>query len=181
MPAPEFRVDEIVAVLERHGVKYVVIGGIASVLHGSPHATRDVDITPERSQENLTRLSAALKDLNARVRAADVEEGLPFSHDATSLGGVMVWNLTTLHGDLDISFVPSGTEGFDDLSRDAEPIDFHGVTILVASLADVIRSKQAANRPKDQLVLPALREILASRGRSEPQAADSEASEDGER
>jgi hypothetical protein len=74
-----------------------------------------------------------------------------------------VWNLVTAHGDLDISFVPNGTEGFADLDRDAAHMMLHGVAVRVASLADIIRSKQAANRPKDQRVLPTLREILASR------------------
>jgi hypothetical protein len=76
---------------------------------------------------------------------------------------VLVWNLTTTHGDLDITFVPSGTGGYDDIVRDASETALFGLHVLVASLADVIRSKQAANRPKDQRVLPTLREILASR------------------
>ena len=64
----------------------------------------------------------------------------------------------------------------DDLIRDAVPTPIYGVTVRVASLADVIRSKQAANRPKDQRVLPTLREILAlqhereSRAEAEPAA-----------
>ena len=88
---------------------------------------------------------------------------MPFDHDGASLGDALVWNLVTDFGDLDISFVPDGTTGFDDLRRDAEIIDVHGIAVRVASLADVIRSKQAANRPKDQRVLPTLREILAAR------------------
>ena len=77
----------------------------------------------------------------------------------------MAWNLTTRLGDLDISFVPSGTTGFADLNENADPVDLFGVAVRVASLADVVRSKQAANRPKDQRVLPTLREILAARRR----------------
>lgn len=93
----------------------------------------------------------------------DVSGGQPFSHDAGSLGRASMWNLTTRHGDLDISFVPSGTSGYEDLVRDASETSVFGLRVAVASLADVIRSKQAANRPKDQRVLPTLREILASR------------------
>ena len=74
-----------------------------------------------------------------------------------------VWNLVTPHGDLDISFVPNGTTGYPDLANDASDVDAFGLIVPVASLADVIRSKQAANRHKDQRVLPVLREILASR------------------
>jgi hypothetical protein len=59
--------------------------------------------------------------------------------------------------------VPDGTRGYDDLIVDAAAEDIFGIEVRVASLADVIRSKQAANRPKDQRVLPTLREILAAR------------------
>jgi predicted nucleotidyltransferase len=160
---PELDIAAVLAALQHRGVRFVLIGGLAGVIHGSPFPTEDVDITPERSEENLARLSDALTDLAARVRTADVGDGLPFSHDAGSLGRVSVRNLTTRHGDLDISFVPSGTSGYEDLVRDASETSVFGLRVAVASLADVIRSKQAANRPKDQRVLPTLREILASR------------------
>jgi hypothetical protein len=158
-PAP-FRPEDIVAVLEDHGVEYVVIGGFAATVHGSPHITRDVDITPSAVPDNLERLSAALRELQARVRTADVPEGVAFDHDAASLAQVQMWNLVTRAGDLDISLVPSGTTGYDDLRRDAVTVEIHGRRMRVASLADVIRSKEAAGRPKDRLALPVLRRIL---------------------
>lgn len=163
MELPELNAAEILEVLHRHEVRYVLIGGLAAIVHGSPFPTEDLDLTPERSTENLSRLSDALRALDARVRAAGVEEPLPFNHDATTLGDVGVWNLVTRHGILDISFVPTGTEGYPDLVRDAGEATIFGVVVRVASLADIIRSKQAANRPKDQRVLPTLREILARR------------------
>ncbi len=153
----------IVAALIDHRVRFVLIGGQAALAHGSPFPTEDVDITPETSSENLSRLSDALRALDARVRAADVDGGLPFDHDAESLAAASVWNLTTPSGDLDLSFRPSGTEGFGDLDAGAEEMEILGVSVRIASLADIIRSKQAANRPKDQRVLPVLREILATR------------------
>ena len=153
----------ILEVLRAHGVKFVLIGGLATVHWGSPFLTYDVDITPDRDRDNLDRLSAALTDLDARVRTESEPEGVPFAHTGGSLADAAVWNLRTRLGDLDISFVPNGTQGYRDLSRDAVEDRMFGVEVLVASLADVIRSKQAANRPKDQRVLPTLREILASR------------------
>ena len=83
--APEFRPDRILRVLEQHDVRFVLIGGLAATAHGSPQVTNDVDITPERSRENLHRLSAALKELGARIRTAAEPEGFPFDHDAESL------------------------------------------------------------------------------------------------
>lgn len=159
--AAEFTPDRILRVLVDHGVEFVVIGGLGALTHGSPFPTRDVDITPDRAMDNLQRLSGALSELDARIRAGD--ESVPFAHDARSLADAGVWDLRTRHGDLDISMVPSGTEGFDDLIRDAQDVDILGITVPVASLADIIRSKQAANRLKDQRVLPVLRVILASR------------------
>ena len=151
----------LLGVLERHRVSYVLIGGMAAVAHGSPFPTEDVDITPEPGRSNLARLSAALSDLDARVRVESERDGLPFAPDAESLAAAMTWNLTTRFGDLDISFVPQGTAGYGDLRRDAHDTELLGVVVSVASLADVIRSKQAANRPKDQRVLPALRQLLS--------------------
>jgi len=142
---------------------FVVIGGYAAFLNAAPFLTHDIDITPRRSRDNLDRLSAALTELGAEIRTTSDDLTPPFGHTGESLGRSQVWNLRTPHGDLDISFVPNGTTGFDDLDADAEDVTIHGVQVRVASLADVIHSKQAANRPKDQRVLPTLREILASR------------------
>jgi hypothetical protein len=71
-----------------------------------------------------------------------------------------MWNLVTDHGRLDVTFVPSGTTGYEDLARDAVHLVILGVDVDVASLADVIRSKEAAGREKDRVVLPVLRRIL---------------------
>jgi hypothetical protein len=153
--------DKILEVLVRHEVDFVLIGGLAATAHGSPIPTRDVDITPKKDAQNLGRLSEALTELDAAVSSDD--EALPFSHDAESLAAAGVWNLRTTFGDLDLSMIPTGTQGYDDLVQDATKIAILDVVVPVASLADIIRSKQAANRPKDQRVLPVLREILASR------------------
>lgn len=157
--APTLDPGAILRVLSEHGVRYVVIGGFAAIYHGSPHVTFDIDITPERSAENLDRLSSALRELGAAIRAEGVEP-LPFNHDGRFLGAVEVWNLRSPHGDLDISFTPAGTAGYDDLHRDAVDTTVLGVRIEVASLADVVRSKEAADRPKDHLSLPVLRRLL---------------------
>ena len=157
----EFAPQDVFAALERHGVRYVLVGGLAAILHGAPHVTTDADIVPEVGRENLERLSAALEDLNARIRVAGEPAGIPFDHSGESLARVQTWNLVTDRGNLDITFVPSGTRGYDDLARDAQSVVVRGMQVPVASLADVIRSKEAAGREKDRLVLPVLRRILA--------------------
>jgi predicted nucleotidyltransferase len=146
--------------LQRQGVRYVLIGGLAATFHGSPLVTNDVDISPERTRDNLERLSAALKDLGARIRSDAVLEGLAFDHNGESLAAADIWNLTTSAGALDVTFVPAGTGGYPDLRGRAIELDVLGLTIPVAALADVVRSKEAAGREKDARTLPTLRRLL---------------------
>ena len=118
-----------------------------------------MDFTPAPDRENLQRLSAALDDLGARVRAGD--ESFAFSHDAESLAHAAVLNLTCEHGNFDLCGQPAGIAGgYEELARRAHivPINVDGDTIPVrcADLADIVRSKQAANRPKDQEVIELL-------------------------
>ena len=159
----ELDLPRLFEVLHRHEVVYVLIGGLAAVFHGSPFPTEDADITPQNDRPNLARLAAALRELNARIRTEAVPEGLPFACDAEGLAAAQTWNLRTDAGDLDLAFQPSGTHGYSDLRRDATPAQLYNVTVHIASLSDVVRSKAAADRPKDRRVLPALREILAKR------------------
>jgi hypothetical protein len=73
-----------------------------------------------------------------------------------------VLNLSTRAGHLDLSYLPSGTAGYSDLAERAERLDLgDGLAAPVAALEDVIRSKEAAGRDKDRIVLPALRTLLA--------------------
>jgi hypothetical protein len=157
------------ATLADAGVDYVLIGGLAGVLHGSPAMTNDADIVPARTQLNLERLAEALRDLDARIRSLEEPDGIPFDPHPQLLAGVSLLNLTTRCGDLDLSFTPAGTEGYDDLAPRAVPFDVRGLVVPVAALADVIRSKEAANRPKDHATLPilyALQEEIADQDRT---------------
>ena len=158
---PDFDPARIMAVLAKHGVQCIYIGGSAAALQGSPIPTEDVDIVPAGDKDNWARLSAALRELDAKVRAVELDEPLPFDHDADSLSLSRIWNLTTKYGDLDITQMPAGTAGYDDLRRDAIGMEVRGVKIQVASLADIVRSKEAAGRDKDRRALPVLRELVA--------------------
>lgn len=141
------------------GVEFVLIGGLGAAVHGSPYATFDVDIVPQRVRINLERLSSALTELQARVYVS-ADEALRFDHDAASLSDADIWNLSTAFGGLDITFEPSGTRGFADLVKRAIPHDVGGVLVRVAALDDIVRSKEASDREKDRVVLPALRRLL---------------------
>jgi hypothetical protein len=150
----------ILATLRRHRVEFILIGGFAAVAQGSPLPTNDVDVVPAPGRDNYARLSAALSELDARVRAAGVEPR-PLVHDADSLAAAQTWNLTTRYGDLDVTSVPAGTTGYDDLRREAFEIELRGVQIRLASLRDIVRSKETAGRDKDRRALPVLRELVA--------------------
>lgn len=161
-----FEPTRLLEVLDRHGVRFIVIGAVAAIAQGYPLPTEDLDITPERERENLARLAAALRELNARLRLARGTEAFPI--DAEFLGSVDSWTLTTDAGDLDLLFAPAGTRGYDDLRTDASEADL-GTRVVIASLRDVIRMKEAAGRPKDVAQLPALRQTLeVIRSREDP-------------
>ena len=152
----------LLEVLERHRVQYVVVGGYAAEVHGSLRRTVDVDVVPRTTADNLDRLAAALRELQATIRTGDPAGGLPFSPSGEAMVGMTMLNLVTLHGELDLNFTPSGTAGYEDLHTDATTFDVGRVQVQVASLADVIRSKTAAGRPKDFAALPELHQLAGS-------------------
>jgi hypothetical protein len=152
--------ERIARVLAKHAVNYVLIGALAARLQGFPRLTADADITPARDPENLERLAAALRELDARVFTEGVPEGLVFDCSAPTLGRAEQWNLITSAGRIDIAFVPAGTEGYADLATGAVRFEVFGVELLAACLRDIIRSKEAADRPQDRQDVLVLREIL---------------------
>lgn len=66
-----FDPERLLHVLAEHEVSFVLIGGLAAVAHGSPLPTTDVDIAPDRTEENLDRLASALSELGAKKRRID--------------------------------------------------------------------------------------------------------------
>lgn len=154
----------MLAALCAERVDFVLIGGMAAILHGDVGVTIDLDIVPEHERDNLERLATALRHLDARIRTEGEPEGLAFDCSARffrNLAPDAIVNMTTRAGDLDVAFRPSGTEGYRDLVRSSAEVEVaDDVRILVASLADVIRSKEAAGREKDRIALPRLRRLL---------------------
>lgn len=100
----------------------------------------------------------ALRELDARLWIGpDEPKWLEMRLDAETLGRVEGFlNLITAHGPLDVTYLPDGTDGYDDLARSVVVIRLLGVDVPLASLGDIIRSKEAAGRAKDIAVLPTL-------------------------
>jgi hypothetical protein len=158
-----FDPEPILAVLERHGVEYVVVGGFAARMHGATRPSRDVDVTPATTRQNLDRLAAALRELHARIRTEGAPDGLPFSTSAEALAGQRILNLQTTYGELDLTIRPAAFEGgYDELATRALRRSVGNVQVRVAALADVIRYKEAAGRRKDQEALPELYQLAGA-------------------
>jgi hypothetical protein len=167
---PRFDPLGALRVLVTHDVRFVVIGGYASVLHGSALFTYDADVCPARDSENLVRLCAALTEMDARLRVVDEPDGVAFSCSDQFLAQMTMLNLTTRFGDLDLSFRPAGVGGYEDLIEHAVEFDVGGFVVRVASLDDIIQSKETADRAKDRAALPqlyALRDEVARHGDSD--------------
>jgi hypothetical protein len=158
----------IIEILDLHRVEFVLVGGYAALLYGARRPTYDIDITPSMTVGNLQRLSDALHDLKAGIRVDNLDDGLPFDSSAESLRGVQMLNLRSPFGDLDITFFPSGfPDGYDSLRPGAHLYTVGTVTIHVADLDDVIKSKEAAARPKDLDALPELINLARARKRND--------------
>lgn len=141
------------------GVDFVVIGGVAARLHGSPSLTRDIDICYSRDLGNIERLSGALTALHAVLRGVDDE--VPFVLDARTLRAGANFTFITDVGDLDVLALPSGVADYDELAQSAELVDLGDFAVLVTTLDDLIRMKSATGRAKDRAeveILSALRD-----------------------
>lgn len=148
-------------VLSKQGVRFVVVGGFAGRIWGSPTVTNDVDICYARDRANLERLATALSSLHARLRGAP--EAVPFQLDARTLEAGDHFTFVTDAGNLDCLGIPAGSSGYDDLASTAAEFDVGKLKVKVAALEDLIRMKRAAGRPKDRIeveVLKALQEEI---------------------
>ena len=160
-PRTEFDPTRLLRALVDAGVDFVVIGGVAAVLHGSARNTFDLDICFAGHPHNLEVLGSALIGLDARLRG--VPDRVPFVPDAAALKRIEVLTLLTTAGDLDVVRAPSGAPRYDVLRGHADRYDVGGFEVRVASVEDLIAMKTAAGRPKDLGDIEELEAILRLR------------------
>lgn len=163
MSAPAFDPLRAFRVLDRHGVRFVLIGGLAARLLGSPSITNDLDICYDRAPDNLEALAGALRELEARLRGAPE---VPFLLDARTLRAGDHFTFSTLAGGLDVMATPAGGLDFASLRRNAQTLRVEDLELMVADLPDLIRMKRAAGRPKDLIEVEVLAALLEERERS---------------
>lgn len=144
---PPLDVDRIVAVFGRHGVDFVVIGGIAVLAHGHPRATFDLDFTADLAEDNMRRLAAALEELDAVVRGVDAELLDVDPTDPEQLATGANWTFTTSAGWLDFMPAADGARDYEEIASDAVPV--RDGAFRVVGLDDLIRMKRASGRRKD--------------------------------
>ena len=160
-PRAEFDPTRLLGALVDRRVDFVVIGGVAAVLHGSSRNTFDLDICFASDPDNLEALGSTLVGLRAQLRG--VSEAVPFMPDAAALRRVEVLTLTTTAGDLDVLRAPSGAPRYDVLREHADRFDVGGFEVRVASVEDLIAMKTAAGRAKDLGDIEELEAILRLR------------------
>lgn len=149
---------ELLAVLARHEVDFIVVGVTAAVLQGAPVVTFDLDIVYSRTAENVFKLRAALDDLDAIFRNTPGRRIAPSESHLLSPGHKL---LQTRLGPLDVLGTIDTDAGFEELLPHSVRLEVDGRTVLALGLARLIEVKERAGRPKDLAVLPVLRATLA--------------------
>lgn len=140
----------------RYAVDYIVIGGIAAIVHGHTRNTRDVDFLAATDRGNLERLAAALRELGARLSGVDAHLLDIDVYDPATLAGGANFTMETAAGGLDFFNDVPGAAPYEELRGRALAVDLNGVTIWVAGRDDLIRMKLAAGRPQDLADIAAL-------------------------
>jgi hypothetical protein len=154
--------EALIQRLDAEAVRYVLVGGFAGTVLGSPRVTVDLDVVYARDDDNLERLVRALSPLSPYLRGAPA--GLPFVLDAETLRRGLNFPLTTSAGDLDLLGEVTGGGGYEALVERSTTVRVFDRQIRVVTLPTLIQLKRAAGRPKD---LEAIAELEALRDEPE--------------
>jgi predicted nucleotidyltransferase len=153
--------EQMARQLQQHGVRFIVIGGWAAIIHGTARSTNDVDVVYARDADNIQRLVEALQPWQPYLRGAP--PGLPFLWDAATIRAGLNFTLTTLYGDLDLLGEVTGGGTYEQLLPFTQEATAFGITCQVVTLERLIQLKRAAGRTKDLEVIAELQALLEER------------------
>ena len=139
------------------GIDFILVGGLAAVIQGAPVTTMDVDIVHKQSPENISKLLAFLKSIDAHHRRLDDKVIEPKEDDISGMGHAL---FTTRLGPLDVLAAIEEGRGYDDLFEHTLEIEFRGHIIRVLDLKMLIQLKKKSADLRDQQRLPVLEETL---------------------
>lgn len=143
-----FHPREILRALARHGVTYVVVGGVAVQAHGGQRLTQDLDLAVPPDRDNYERLAAALTDLDARILGSEGQRSAA-PPNAMLLASGDLWQLDSDQGMVDIIGLPAALGSFDALRDRAHDVKLGELVVPVAARQDLIAMKQISGRPQD--------------------------------
>jgi hypothetical protein len=149
--------SEILERLIDAGVDFILVGGLAAVVQGAPVTTMDVDIVHNQTPENITKLLAFLKSVDAFHRRPDDKVIQPKEGDLSGKGHAL---FVTRFGPLDVLAVIEEGKGYGDLIEHTIDVDFRSRTIRVLDLKMLIHFKRTSTNPKDRQRLPVFEETL---------------------
>jgi len=160
--------ERILRALGDAGVRYVLIGGVASIVHGAEQTTYDADLLPALDSENLGRLLEVLASLRAGVlvdesrlamEAGELWETAVLRSGPDGLLSAEAWHFSTDAGLVDVVMSAAGVGGFDAHIPNARTLKLFGMTVAVAGIEVLVRSKEFLGRAKDLPVVEQLRRI----------------------
>jgi hypothetical protein len=157
---------QVIPPLVRAKVDFILIGGMAAILHGSARVTFDVDVVYSRTQGNIERLAGVLAPYEPRLREAP--SCLPFTWDAKTIRNGLNFTLTTTLGDIDFLGEVAGGGMYSDLLPHSVDIEAFGVRFKCLDLPTLIRIKEAAGRQKDLEAIAELRVLLEEMKKKQP-------------
>jgi predicted nucleotidyltransferase len=156
-----FDPEALIRRLSEHKVEFVLIGGMAMIVHGSAAVTKDLDLCYRRTPENIAALAAALAGIHPYLRGAP--EGLPFRFDPPTIHAGLNFTLITDQGDVDLLGEVSGVGAYEQALIQSEEREMYGVTVHILSLDGLIAAKKAAGRAKDHTHLHELEDLKKRR------------------
>jgi len=152
---------EILRVLTRHRIDFIVVGGVSAVLHGAPVTTFDLDVVHARDDGNIFRLMSALEELEAVYRSQPERKLRPGESHLRGDGHQL---LLTNYGPLDVLGMIGKLRRWEDLRGHTRTMEIEpGVVVHVLDLETLIAVKEELGFPKDAAMLPVLRQALKER------------------